>query len=153
MNYISVSVSETLRIRNPSLTITRSDSHSLSVNNQTLFTMISMYIKVPYRSSSAIKSLEVDALNSKALCTFTNGRCYEYDNVSKRAIINVLFNPDVSLGFWVNNNLVNTQRAEQTPELSEELVEQQVKTDVQLNRIGYAQLAKKNEEVKLPSFA
>ena len=80
-------------------------------------------------------------------------RCYEYENVSKRAIINVLFNPDVSLGFWVNNNLVNTQRAEQIGELSEELVEQQVKTDVLLNRQGYAQLAKKNEEVKLPSFA
>ena len=100
-----------------------------------------MYITVPYRSSSAIKNLQVDALNSKALCTFTNGRCYEYDNVSKRAIINVLFNPDVSLGFWVNNNLVNTQRAEQTPELSEELVEQQVKTDVQLNKDEYQLIA------------
>ena len=103
--------------------------------------MPSMYITVPYRSSSAIKSLEVDALNSKALCTFTNGRVYEYDNVSKRAIINVLFNPDVSLGFWVNNNLVNTQRAEQTPELSEKLVEQQVKTDVQLNKNEYELIA------------
>ena len=70
-----------------------------------------MYITVPYRSSSDIKDLKVDALNSKALCTFTNGRCYEYDNVSKRAIINVLFNPDVSLGFWVNNNLVKSERA------------------------------------------
>ena len=103
--------------------------------------MPSMYITVPYRSSSAIKDLKVDALNSKALCTFTNGRCYEYDNVSKRAIINVLFNPDVSLGFWVNNNLVNTQRAEQTPELSEQLVEQQVKTDVQLNKNEYELIA------------
>ena len=103
--------------------------------------MPSMYITVPYRSSSAIKNLQVDALNSKALCTFTNGRCYEYDNVSKRAIINVLFNPDVSLGFWVNNNLVNSQRAEQTPELSEKLVEQQVKTDVQLNKNEYELIA------------
>jgi len=103
--------------------------------------MPKMYITVPYRSSSAIKNLQVDALNSKALCTFTNGRCYEYDNVSKRAIINVLFNPDVSLGFWVNNNLVNTQRAEQTPELSEELVEQQVRTDVQLNKDEYQLIA------------
>ena len=115
--------------------------------------MPSMYITVPYRSSSAIKSLEVDALNSKALCTFKNGRVYEYDNVSKRAIINVLFNPDVSLGFWVNNNLVNSQRAEQTPELSDKLFDTQVRTDALLNREGYAKLAKKNEEVKLPSFA
>ena len=89
--------------------------------------MISMYIKVPYRSSSAIKSLEVDALNSKALCTFTNGRCYEYDNVSKRAIINVLFNPDVSLGFWVNNNLFNTERSNQVPELSYKLFTESLK--------------------------
>ena len=115
--------------------------------------MISMYIKVPYRSSNAIKSLEVDALNSKALCTFINGKTYEYENVSKRAIINVLFNPDVSLGFWVNNNLVNSQRAEQTPELSDKLFDTQVRTDASLNRVGYAKLAKKNEEVKLPSFA
>ena len=115
--------------------------------------MPSMYITVPYRSSSAIKNLQVDALNSKALCTFTNGRCYEYENVSKRAIINVLFNPAVSLGFWVNNNLVNTERAEQIGELSDELFDQQVKTNVQLSRAAYAKLAKKNEEVKLPSFA
>lgn len=89
--------------------------------------MRSMYIQVPYRSSSAIKNLQVDALNSKALCTFTNGRCYEYDNVSKRAIINVLFNPDVSLGFWVNNNLVNTERANQSPELSDKLFTESLK--------------------------
>ena len=96
--------------------------------------MISMYITVPYRSSNAIKSLEVDALNSKALCTFKNGRTYEYDNVSKRAIINVLFNPDVSLGFWVNNNLVNTERTQ----LSENLE---------------AKKARLNELVQLPEFA
>ena len=96
--------------------------------------MPSMYITVPYRSSSAIKSLEVDALNSKSLCTFTNGRCYEYENVSKRAIINVLFNPDVSLGCWVNNNLVNTERTQ----LSEDLE---------------AKKARLNELVQLPEFA
>ena len=106
-----------------------------------------MYIKVPYRSSSAIKSLEVDALNSKALCTFTNGRCYEYDNVSKRAIINVLFNPDVSLGFWVNRNLVQSER---TYTLDADAFDYETAI---LNRAQYAQLAKKNEEVKLPSFA
>ena len=115
--------------------------------------MISMYITVPYRSSNAIKSLEVDALNSKALCTFTNGKVYEYENVSKRAIINVLFNPDVSLGFWVNNNLVNTERANQVTELSDKLFDTQVRTDALLNREGYAKLAKKNEKVNLPSFA
>ena len=89
--------------------------------------MISMLVTVPYRSSSAIKELKVDALNSTAQCTFKNGLTYSYENVSKRAIINVLFNPDVSLGFWVNNNLVNTERAEQVGELSDELFTQSLK--------------------------
>ena len=106
--------------------------------------MISMYITVPYRSSSAIKSLEVDALNSKALCTFTNGKVYEYENVSKRAIINVLFNPDVSLGFWVNNNLVNTKRTQLSGDYYIELAR---KTD----KLHQEYLAK--DEVNLPSFA
>ena len=86
-----------------------------------------MYIKVPYRSSSAIQSLEVDALKGLALVKFKNGNEYEYSNVSKLAIINVLFNEDVSLGFWVNNNLVNTERAEQCPELSDKLFTESLK--------------------------
>ena len=102
--------------------------------------MISMYITVPYRSSSAIQSLQVDALNSKALCTFTNGKTYEYENVSKRAIINVLFNPDVSLGFWVNNNLVNTERTQIANDEYQELANRFTKLDNKL-------------EAELPTFA
>ena len=73
--------------------------------------MFSMFITVPNRTSTAVESLQVDALNSQAFVTFKNGSSYAYGNVSKRAIINVLFNPDVSLGFWVNNNLVQSERA------------------------------------------
>ena len=71
-----------------------------------------MLITVPNRTWTAIEELQVDALNSQAYVTFKNGNSYAYGNVSKRAIINVLFNPDVSLGFWVNNNLVQSERAE-----------------------------------------
>ena len=113
--------------------------------------MISMYITVPYRSSSAIKNLQVDALNSKALCTFTNGKVYEYENVSKRAIINVLFNPDVSLGFWVNNNLVNTERANQVSELSDELFAESLKQRQALRNKLDATL--KADKLNLPEFA
>ncbi len=73
--------------------------------------MFKMLITVPFRTSTAIESLQVDALNSQAYVTFLNGNSYAYGNVSKRAIVNVLFNPDVSLGFWVNNNLVQSERA------------------------------------------
>ena len=69
------------------------------------------YVQVPFRTSTAIQSVEVDLLRQQARCIFKNGRGYEYGNVSKRAIANVMFNPDVSLGFWVNNNLINSERA------------------------------------------
>ena len=73
--------------------------------------MISMFLNVTNRTSSAIEELQVDAINQQAIVTFTNGNTYVYGNVSTRAIINVMFNADVSLGFWVNNNLVKSERA------------------------------------------
>ncbi len=69
-----------------------------------------MFLTVSDRTSTAVDSLQVDALNKQAIVTFKNGNVYAYDNVSTRAIINVLFNPDVSLGFWVNKNLVQSER-------------------------------------------
>ena len=69
-----------------------------------------MLITVPNRTSTAISSLQVDGLKKQAYVTFKNGKSYAYGNVSTRAILNVLFNPDVSLGFWVNNNLVQSDR-------------------------------------------
>ena len=75
--------------------------------------MFNMFLEVPTRTSSAIESLKVDALAGQAYVTFKTGYSYAYGNVSKRAIINVLFNPDISLGFWVNHNLVNSERTYQ----------------------------------------
>ena len=73
--------------------------------------MISMFLTINNRTSSAIEDLQVDALNKQAIVTFKQGNTYLYDNVSTRAIVNLIFNPDVSLGFWVNNNLVKSSRA------------------------------------------
>ena len=73
--------------------------------------MFNMFIDVPTRTSAAISALSVDLLAQKVIATFTNGCIYEYTNVSKRAIANVLFNPDISLGFWINNNCVHADRA------------------------------------------
>tara|TARA_R100000152_G_C6756793_1_gene180578 strand:+ start:140 stop:475 length:336 start_codon:yes stop_codon:yes gene_type:complete len=70
-----------------------------------------MFLTIANRTSTAIDSLQVDGLKSQAIVTFKNGNSYAYGNVSKRAILNVMFNPDVSLGFWVNNNLVQSDRA------------------------------------------
>ena len=72
--------------------------------------MINMFLNVTNRTSSAIDSLQVDALNKQAIVSFKDGYTYAYGNVSTRAIVNLLFNPDVSLGFWVNNNLLKSER-------------------------------------------
>ncbi len=72
-----------------------------------------MLIDVPSRTSTAVRTLKVDALAGQAFVEFHTGYTYAYGNVSKRAILNVLFNPDVSLGFWVNRNLVQSERATQ----------------------------------------
>ena len=76
----------------------------------TLYLFNLMFLTVANRTSTAIDSLQVDGLNSQAIVTFKNGDTYAYGNVSKRAILNVMFNQDVSLGFWVNNNLVQSER-------------------------------------------
>ena len=75
-------------------------------------TMINMFVNVTNRTSTAIEDLQVDALSKQAIVTFSGGDTYAYGNVSTRAILNVLFNPDVSLGFWVNNNLLKSERTE-----------------------------------------
>ena len=75
--------------------------------------MFNMLIDVPSRTSTAVRTLKVDALAGQAFDEFTSGYTYAYGNVSKRAILNVLFNPDISLGFWVNRNLVNAERTYQ----------------------------------------
>ena len=75
--------------------------------------MFNMFIEVPSRTSTAVRTLKVDALAGQAYVTFTSGYSYAYGNVSMRAILNVLFNPDISLGFWVNSNLVNAERTYQ----------------------------------------
>ena len=91
---------------------------SLMKGSRLLFTqsnliMFNMFIEVPSRTSTAVRSLKVDALASQAVVEFNTGYIYAYGNVSKRAILNVLFNPDISLGFWVNHNLVNAERTYQ----------------------------------------
>ena len=101
-----------------------------------------MFITVPARNSSAVKSLEVDAIAGEAIVTFSNGLSYLYENVSKRSIINVLFNPDVSLGFWVNNNCVNAERTTTTSY-----------QDLAKKADTYREQLLNKKEAQLPTFA
>ena len=105
-----------------------------------------MFVNVTNRTSTAIEDLQVDALSKQAIVTFSGGDTYAYGNVSTRAILNVLFNPDVSLGFWVNNNLTQSDRA---------YVLNGDEFDYQANakRERLEAILNNEKELKLPEFA
>ena len=62
------------------------------------------------RTSAACQFVHVDLLRGVATVSFRNGHMYEYKNVSRRAILSLMNNPNMSLGFWVNHNLLDTTR-------------------------------------------
>ena len=65
---------------------------------------------VPVRTSDAVYFMTANPLTGVVNVTFNGGRSYKYTGVSRRAILNLLSNPNMSLGFWVNENCVNTNR-------------------------------------------
>lgn len=54
------------------------------------------------RTSKAVDVIAVNPLTKVAVVRYTNGREYTYSNVSRRSIINLMMNPNMSLGFWAN---------------------------------------------------
>ena len=66
-----------------------------------------MFIK---RTSDAIFCISTDLINGVVDVMFNNGSVYHYTNVSRRAIANLQLQPNMSLGFWVNNNLIKAKR-------------------------------------------
>ena len=66
---------------------------------------------VPVRTSDAVYFMTANPLTGVVNVTFNGGRSYKYTNVSRRAIFNLLANPNMSLGFWVNENCINAKRS------------------------------------------
>ena len=71
-----------------------------------LFLSIYMFINIPCRTSDCVERMVVDPLRGVVQVAYAKGNIYEYDCVSRRAILNLLMNPNMSLGFWVNTNLL-----------------------------------------------
>ena len=67
-----------------------------------------MFIK---RTSEAIEGISLSLINGTVSVMYRGGAVYRYTNVSRRAIANLMLNPNMSLGFWVNENCVNTKRS------------------------------------------
>jgi len=70
-----------------------------------------MFIK---RTSAAIHCISTDFLHGVVDVMFSNGSVYRYTNVSRRAIANLQLQRNMSLGFWVNNNLLANKRVKST---------------------------------------
>ena len=66
------------------------------------------------RTCAAAQFVHVDLLRGVAIVSFKNGNMYEYKNVSRRAIASLMANPNMSLGFWINHNLLDTKRTSYT---------------------------------------
>ena len=58
------------------------------------------------RSSSAIRFIVTDVLRGSCVVMFKSGQMYEYTNVSRRALLKLNLQPNLSLGFWVNDTLL-----------------------------------------------
>jgi len=71
-----------------------------------------MFFTVTRRTSDAVAQLLVSPVLGVVLVEFANGYSYEYTNVSRRAICNLMLNPNMSLGFWVNQNCVAPKRTQ-----------------------------------------
>ena len=69
-----------------------------------------MFFNIQPRTSDAVACLQVSPILGVVLVEFANGYSYEYTNVSRRAIANLMLNPNMSLGFWVNTNCVAPKR-------------------------------------------
>jgi len=111
--------------------------------------MFNMFVSVPKRSSTFLSDVKVDLVNSKAVAYFQDGSVYGYRFVSKKAIMNILTNPSISLGFWCNRNLFNSDRAVEDWSV--------IPQDNKTMRNGYYVLTdlprkKTHKDVQLPNF-
>jgi hypothetical protein len=55
------------------------------------------------RTSEAIEAINVNPFTRVVNVRFTNGLEYKYSNVSRAKIVNLMLNPNMSFGFWIQD--------------------------------------------------
>ena len=71
-----------------------------------------MFIIPNQRTSEAIEAIKVDPVQGTVITRFrVNGYEYKYSNVSRAKIVNLMINPNMSFGFWVQDLSKNAVRA------------------------------------------
>jgi hypothetical protein len=88
--------------------------HCCSIKDAAHFTLLlfHMFFNITPRTSDAVAFMQVSPILGVVLVEFASGHAYEYTNVSRRAIANLLLNPNMSLGFWVNQNCIRPERTQ-----------------------------------------
>ena len=63
-----------------------------------------MFTSIPSaRTSTAVEAINVNPFTRVVNVRFTNGYQYKYSNVSRAKIVNLMLNPNISLGFWIQS--------------------------------------------------
>lgn len=63
-----------------------------------------MFIIPKSRTSQCVEAIAVNPFTATVVLRFkANGYEYKYSNVSRRKILNLLLNPNMSFGFWVQS--------------------------------------------------
>ena len=70
-----------------------------------------MFTSIPSaRTSDAIEAINVNPFTKVVNLRFTNGFEYKYSNVSRAKIVNLMINPNMSFGLWVQSLVENAVR-------------------------------------------
>ena len=72
--------------------------------------MFDVSIKPTPRTSTAVEAIQVNPFKGSVTLRYTNGYEYKYSNVSRAKIVNLLINPNMSFGFWVQDLVKNAVR-------------------------------------------
>ena len=71
-----------------------------------------MFTSIPNpRTSQAVEAINVKPFTRVVNVRFTNGYEYKYSNVSRAKIVNLMLNPNMSFGFWIQDLSKNAVRA------------------------------------------
>ena len=74
--------------------------------------MFNDFFSIVIRDSGAVDYIAANPFTGVVRVLFKSGHSYQYNNVSRRAIVNLINQPNMSLGFWINNNCVDNERTQ-----------------------------------------
>ena len=84
-------------------------TYSISIMFNTVSNLVNAVTKgakLVQRSSSCARWILADVIGGTCVVQYNNGSTYEYTNVSRRALINLIVNDNISLGRWINDCLL-----------------------------------------------